>query len=274
MKTLVHLFEDSVRKYGNNNLLWEKKEEKYEPTNFNDAKKSVYKFAAGLLELGIKKGDKLALLSEGRNDWIYSELGVLYTGAVNVPLSIKLDSQEIKFRLNHSEARMLIISRNQEKKLVEIKDELPLLEKKILLDEKENLNENEILFSEICQKGDLFLQKNIEEFISRWQSIEENDYANICYSSGTTADSKGIILSHLNYYTNIYQAKSLLTIPEHFITLLILPWDHAFAHTAGVYTFIGFGAGIASIQVGKSPMETLRNIPTNIREIKPHMILT
>ena len=274
MQTLVHLFEDSVRKYGDNNLLWEKKSDKYEATNFRETKNFVYKFAAGLIELGVEKGDKLALLSEGRNDWVYSELGILYTGAINVPLSVKLDSKEIKFRLNHSEARMLIVSSNQAKKLLEIKDELPFIEKIILLDEKESLNEKEIFFSEICRKGELYLQNHKEKFTSRWQSVSENDYANICYSSGTTADSKGIILSHLNYFTNIEQAKSLVEIPESFITLLILPWDHAFAHTAGVYTFIAFGAAIASIQVGKTPMETLRNIPKNIREIKPSMILS
>ncbi|MCK7519564.1 MAG: AMP-binding protein [Ignavibacteriales bacterium] len=66
------------------------------------------------------------------------------------------------------------------------------------------------------------------------------------YTSGTTADPKGIILTHGNYVTNIYQAYSLMDIPSFYKTLLILPWDHSFGHTCGIYAFMGKGASIAS----------------------------
>jgi long-chain acyl-CoA synthetase len=65
-----------------------------------------------------------------------------------------------------------------------------------------------------------------------------------------------------------------MDVPEWYTTLLILPWDHAFAHTAGIYTLIASGASMASIQVGKTPMETLKNIPQNIKEIKPVFLLS
>jgi len=104
--------------------------------------------------------------------------------------------------------------------------------------------------------------------------VQEDDYANICYTSGTTADPKGIILSHRNYVANIEQAMSLFSIPRYWTTLLILPWDHAFAHTCGIYSLMSYGASIASIQVGETPMETLKNIPVNIKENRPYLLMS
>lgn len=275
MKTINHFFEENVNRFPDNIYMWEKKGDKYEGSTYAEIRQLVYQFAAGLISLGIKKGDRIALLSEGRNDWVVSELGILYTGAVNVPLSVKLgDPSEIKFRLAHSGSKMVIVSRNQARKLKPIKNDLNDLEKIILLDAEEKYEKDEILFADVLKKGIDYLKANEKEFEKTWKSVKENDYANISYTSGTTADPKGIILSHLNYVANVEQAYSLMDIPESYKTLLILPWDHSFAHTGGIYCFMGKGASIASIQVGKTPMETLKNIPINIKEIKPSLMLS
>ena len=103
MRTLIQLFEDCVAKYSDNVFLLEKKNNKYKGATFKEVQEKVLQFAAGLISLGIQKGDRIALLSEGRNDWVYGELGIFYAGAVNVPLSIKLtEPSELKFRLVHS----------------------------------------------------------------------------------------------------------------------------------------------------------------------------
>jgi len=90
MKTIIELLESSAQKYGNNPYLLEKKTDKYESITYKETKEQAYKTAAGLLALGIKKGDRIALLSEARTDWVISELGILHAGAVSVPLSITL----------------------------------------------------------------------------------------------------------------------------------------------------------------------------------------
>ncbi len=94
MKTIVDFFEESVDKYGNNPFIWEKIGDKYESTSYLELREQVYSFAAGLISIGLKKGDRVALISEGRNDWVIAELGILYAGAVNVPLSVKLDEKD------------------------------------------------------------------------------------------------------------------------------------------------------------------------------------
>lgn len=275
MQTLIQLFEESVRKFPNNPYLLEKKNNSFEPETYSQVRERVYHFAAGLMSLGVKRGDRLALLSEGRNDWVISELGIMYTGAINVPLSVKLgDASEISFRLLHSGTKMIVVSGNQAIKLKKLKNEISGLEKVIILDETGELDEKDILFSDVIERGKKFLETNKAEFEKTYLAIEGNDYANICYTSGTTADPKGIILTHRNYTANIEQSLTLMEVPEWYSTLLILPWDHAFAHTTGIYTLMRAGASLASIQVGKTPMETLKNIPINIKETKPVFLLS
>jgi len=274
-RTLPQLFEESVKKYSKNILMWEKTSDKYEGTTYVQMQKLVHQFAAGLQVVGLNKGDRSALISEGRNDWVIAELGVLFSGAINVPISVKVDEpNDLKFRLAHSGCKMVIVSKNHRAKIQAIKNDLPDLEKIILLDEANDQDKDEISKSDLMKCGEEYLKKHQKEFDKRWQSIKENDYANICYTSGTTADPKGIILTHRNYTSNVEQSTALLPIPERYVSLLILPWDHAFAHTCGIYTLMKNGASMAAIKIGKTQIETLRNVPLNIKEVKPSFLLS
>jgi long-chain acyl-CoA synthetase len=276
MKSLIQFFEESVERYSNNVFLWEKPNDKYEGTTYGETKKQVYEFAAGLIKLGIKKGDRLSLISEGRNNWVIGEMGVLYTGAINVPLSVKLNPEEIKFRINHSGARMILVSSIQAQKLKVVLDQCPTIEKVIHYDTQEEYAPNEIHFNEVRKLGREWLETpaNMSYFNELSHGIKPSDFANICYTSGTTADPKGIILSHGNYVSNVYQSYSLMDIPSFYKTLLILPWDHSFGHTCGIFAFMGKGASIASVKTGKTPMETLRNLPVCLKEIKPNLLMS
>ncbi len=276
MKSLIQFFEESVEKYESNVYMWEKPQDKYEGTTYGETKKQVYEFAAGLMCLGIKKGDRLSLVSEGRNSWVVGELGILYAGAMNVPLSVKLTPEEIKFRINHSESRMVLVSSIQAQKIKHIIDECKTIEKIIHFDTQEEYSAREIHFNEVRKIGREWLEsaENKARFEETSKSIKPSDFANICYTSGTTADPKGIILTHGNYVTNVYQAYSLIDIPSFYKTLLILPWDHSFGHTCGIFAFMGKGASIASVKTGKTPMETLRNLPSCLKEIKPNLLMS
>jgi len=277
MKTIIQMFDESVSKFGNNTFLWEKKSDKFEPLTYVETQKQVLRLAAGLTALGLKKEDKMALLSEGRNAWIIGELAILHTGAVNVPLSIKLEeSNDLLFRLKHSESRFIMVSGTQLKKIRSIIQDLPLIEKIIILDPQATYEKNEISVDDVYAMGDDYLSdpENKKNLIAIAQSIQNDDLANISYTSGTTADPKGIMLSHRNYTANVEQAMSLIKITPEWSNLIILPLDHCFAHVAGFYTFMAYGANVATVQVGKTPMETLKNIPINIKEFKPYVMMS
>ena len=104
MNSIIDLLENSVRKYGDNTYILEKKTDQYEGITYTETQEQVHQVAAGLLSLGINKGDRIALLSESRTDWVISELGILHAGAVSVPLSILFkEGIDLQFRLDHSE---------------------------------------------------------------------------------------------------------------------------------------------------------------------------
>jgi long-chain acyl-CoA synthetase len=274
-RTLPRLLEDSAARYPNNVLMWEKRGEAYEPATYVQMRDRIHVFGAGLMALGLNKGDRVALISEGRNDWVMSEMGLLYAGAIDVPISVKVDEpSDLKFRLSHAECRFVIVSRGHVDKIRKIKNDLPRLEKIIVLDELRSFETDEIFAGEILRKGETFLTASRAAFEDRWRSVQESDYANICYTSGTTADPKGIILTHRNYTANCEQSLDLVRCEEDWVCLIILPWDHAFAHTCAVYTLMMRGASMASIQAGKTALETMRNIPINIKETRPHILLS
>lgn len=275
MKTIIDLFEDSVLKYSDNIYLYQKTNGEYKGSSYSEVKETVLKVAAGLLTLGIQPGDRVALLSEGRNAWIIGELAILYTGACCVPLSVKLDAAtDLKFRLRHSGSRMIMVSALQASKIEGIRDMLPELETIIYLDEKPADHIGDYTYSELLNRGDEFLKTNRNELEKRIAGVKPDDLANISYTSGTTADPKGIMLTHLNYATNVKQALTLMDIPSTHRTLAMLPWDHSFAHTACLYCFMAMGASVGSVQTGKTAIEAIKNAPVNIKELKPHIIMS
>jgi long-chain acyl-CoA synthetase len=276
MRTLIELFESRVEQFSNNPLLWEKPNDRYISSTYSEIRQQVYDFGAGLFSLGLQKGERVGLLSEGRNNWLVSELSIFYCGAVNVPLSVKLESPELKFRLAHSGSKIVIVSAGQASKIADIIEELPEIDYIIHIDPIENPGAKDLSFEVIKAQGRDFLasEENKKKFESVWKNVQPDDLANISYTSGTTADPKGIMLTHVNYTVNVIQANTVLEISADYKTLAVLPWDHSFAHTACLYTFMYRGASIGSVQTGKTPMETLRNVPVNIQEFKPDILMS
>jgi long-chain acyl-CoA synthetase len=273
--TLPWLFETSVQRFSSNPFMWEKHDGTYEATTYAAARTRVHQCAGGFIALGLRPGDRVALISEGRNDWVVAELGILYAGAINVPLSVKLDEPaDLRFRLAHAGCRMAVVSGNQAQKVISLRSDLPNLETIIHFDPPATPGSGEIAFESLVRQGVAYLEQHAAGLEERWRSVKETDIANICYTSGTVADPKGVLLSHRNYTANVAQGTALYPLPEHFVTLLILPWDHAFAHTCGVYAVAATGSSFASVETGKTPMETLRNIPVNIREVRPTFLMS
>lgn len=275
-KTIVDVFENSVLKYPDNTFLMEKVGDVWTNTSYSQVKSLVYRLGAGLVSIGVQKGDNIALLSEGRNLWIVSELAMFYAGAVNVPLSVKLEeSNDLLFRLQHGDAKYIIVSGSQLQKVKPIVAQLPLLKKIIVLDEQPTYSDNEIFVDDVMSMGDDYLKSvSLDDFLAVGRSIQNDDLATITYTSGTTSDPKGVCLSHRNYTANVEQCLSRVPIDDTWRTLIILPLDHCFAHVVGFYVMMMQGASCATVQVGKTPIETLKNIPLNIKEIKPHFILS
>ena len=159
------------------------------------------RIGAGLVALGIERGDRVAILAEGCNNWIISELGLLYAGAVSVPLSIKLEeANDLMFRLKHSDSKLIFVSNHQLRKVRTIVNDLPDLKNIIVWgDVKDGLQEGEMSLETLKAMGDEYLKENKESFLEIGRAVQNNDIATITYTSGTTADPKGVVLTHRNY---------------------------------------------------------------------------
>ena len=273
--TILEFVDRYTSQFASNTFLREKVDGVWTETSFEQTRMQSRTLAAAFMALGLDKGDRVSLLSEGRNLWVLSELGILYAGGVNVPLSIKLEeSNDLLFRIRHSDSRFVVVSAQQLPKVRKILADLPLVEKVIILDDLKEYGDKEMGISEFRALGEAFLAEREGELEARSKSVGPDDYANISYTSGTTADPKGVLLTHRNYTANVEQGASVISLDEGDVMLIILPLDHCFAHVAGFYTMMYHGGSIATVPVGKNALATLRNVPVAINEVRPMAMLS
>lgn len=271
--TIIDFVNEYVDKYQNDTYLREKVDGVWTETSFIKTRDEARLIAAGFMSLGLNKGDKVSLLAEARPMWVITEFGILFAGGVDVPLSYKLESDyDLTFRINHSDSRFIVASEMEIEKVRRVIAQCPAIEKVIVMDDIP-LQEGEIYLKDVRETGVKFIEEHPGELEARMASVGPDDYANISYTSGTTADPKGILLTHRNYTANVAQGASVISIDRGDIMLIILPMDHCFAHVAGLYTMMSYGGSIATVP-GKTPQAQLRNIIPTMKEIKPQVMLT
>ncbi len=271
--TIIDFVNEYVDKYQNETYLREKVDGVWTETSFIKTRDEARLIAAGFMSLGLNKGDKVSLLAEARPMWVIAEFGILFAGGVDVPLSYKLESDyDLTFRINHSDSRFIVASEMEIEKVRRVIAQCPAIEKVIVMDDIP-LQEGEIYLKDVREAGVKFIEEHPGELEARMASVGPDDYANISYTSGTTADPKGILLTHRNYTANVAQGASVININRGDIMLIILPMDHCFAHVAGLYTMMSYGGSIATVP-GKTPQAQLRNILPTMKEIKPQVMLT
>lgn len=271
--TIIDFVNEYVDKYQNDTYLREKVDGVWTETSFIKTRDEARLIAAGFMSLGLNKGDKVSLLAEARPMWVIAEFGILFAGGVDVPLSYKLElDYDLTFRINHSDSRFIVASEMEIEKVRRVIAQCPAIEKVIVMDDIP-LQEGEIYLKDVREAGVKFIEEHPGELEARMASVGPDDYANISYTSGTTADPKGILLTHRNYTANVAQGASVINIDRGDIMLIILPMDHCFAHVAGLYTMMSYGGSIATVP-GKTPQAQLRNILPTMKEIKPQVMLT
>jgi long-chain acyl-CoA synthetase len=289
-RTVFRMLEEAARDWTNDPYALRKTDKGYEATTFSQAKAKARRFGAWLLSCGYSKGDNLALIGEGSPEWICGEFGVMCAGLVSVPLSIKLLSEEIPFRLNHSEAKAILTTHNQLEKVL---DSFASVDSKtirvVYLDDDVEWGKAQAMkrgvagerftgFAQAMKNGQKLIEDPGSGMTARLDAIaadtEEDDVVTISYTSGTTGNPKGIMLTHLNYWSNCHDAVEMFELPVHYRTLLILPVDHSFAHTVGLYTALVRGIALYFVDSRGGGIATLRNIPINMQETKPTFLFT
>jgi long-chain acyl-CoA synthetase len=285
-RTVLRMLDEAAEKWANAPYAVRKTDAGWVPVSFRQARERSREFAAWLISTGARKGDAVAVLAEGSPEWILGEFGLLMAGCVSVPLSIKLLEEEIPFRLNHSHAKSILTTKNQLKKVlgsfrgvedrtirVVYLDNDPAWARGVAVEQ--GIPADRVVgFDEARDAGREALPSVGQALDSRIASIDEEDTVTICYTSGTTGNPKGIMLTHLNYWTNCHDAVKAVPLEPGWRTLIILPVDHSFAHTAGLYTALLCCVTLSFVDSRGGGIGTLRNIPINLLETRPHFLFT
>lgn len=286
-KTVIDLLHEGAKNYGDMPYLGGKTDKGYVTCSFKEADRLSSVFAAALAGRGFKKGDNISILSEGRPAWVIGEFGVLKAGCVSVPLSTKLSEDEIVFRLDHSESKALLVSENNFQKASESLKKakskpvlIVITEKNSVLQEtvaKYSLTADDVLYYDdlIIEGEKLLSEREFQNKLAQIeQSLSEDDTVTISYTSGTTGNPKGIMLSHRNYIHNAVNSMRLVATEKGWKSLIMLPLDHSFAHTVGLYIFLIKGMTMYFVDARGGPMAALRNLPNNLKEVNSDILLT
>ena len=268
-QTLAELAQRAFSDYAAQDCLGVKNKESkaYEYATYAKVGERVKNVACGLLELGLARGERLAILAENRPEWAICDLACQMLGVVSVPLFATLPPSQAKgILLDCGASAVLVSGVSQLQKIAAIYEELPDLQHVFTMDEIED----QTSFSQLEQRGIEYSKSNPTEYESTWPAAETNDVATIIYTSGTTGTPKGVMLSHRNIIANVEAVGDALR--EHYgamkseVFLSFLPLAHIYERSAGFFLPLRLGAAIAYC-------ESLGTVAANLKEARPTLMM-
>jgi len=265
--TLTQLFFDAIATYRKSDALQVKVNGRYVPISHETLETRVRRTALGLDELGIRPGDRFAILSENRPEWAIADLACLMTGVADVPVYPNLPSDQIAYILRDSGAVGIFASTpEQVAKITPIRGQCPALR-------------HVISFADSAAGADMTLaaleasgaaadtEARRAAYVDRAKAVRPDDMATIIYTSGTTGEPKGVMLTHDNIYSNVYASRAAIPFGGADVALSFLPLSHIFERMAGHYLFIATGTSIAYA-------ESVDTVPFNLTEVRPTLVLS
>ncbi|MDE2755246.1 MAG: AMP-binding protein, partial [Acidobacteriota bacterium] len=264
-QTLVDLFEEAVTHKSRPDALLVKRDGDFQPLSSTEVRSQVQGMIAGLVNLGAEPGDRIALLSENRPEWLVSDLAILSAGAINVPVYPTLPSNQIEGLLNDAGVKIIILSTPEQlEKIREIQSKIPSLQVTVVMDLEESESDSLRSFDSLREEGEQAWQSDPAAYEKVRQGIGPQDVATIIYTSGTTGPPKGVMLSHANVVANVLELSRVFDFDHRDKVLSLLPLSHIFERVAH-YLMFYCGVSIAYA-------ESIEKVPVNMQEVKPTVV--
>ena len=232
--SITGLLDRSVKLFASQMALHAHDGKKFQGITYSELGKTVRSFGHGLMEMGLEKGESVALVSENRPEWGIAYLGILFAGAVTVPLDSALKPSELKHILRESKAKMVVASSRYLSDMEEALAEIGSLQKVVSMDNEQR--ENVVPFQTVIENGD--------QTSKELSYPNEEDLASLIFTSGTTGSSKGVMLTHRNIVSDIWGIFQVLDIYPEDNFLSVLPLHHTFECTCGFLVPLAAGAEI------------------------------
>jgi long-chain acyl-CoA synthetase len=264
-QTIVDLFEEAVTHKSRTDALLVKRKDNFQPLSSAEVRSQVEGMVAGLMDLGVEGGDRIALLSENRPEWLVADIAILSAGAINVPVYPTLPSNQIESLLNDAGVKIIILSTAEQlEKIREIQSKVPTLQATVVMDLEEPESDSLRSFANLQDQGRQAWQRDSAAYLKVRQGIDPQDVATIIYTSGTTGPPKGVMLSHANIVANLLELSRVFDLDHKDRVLSLLPLSHIFERVAH-YLMFYCGVSIAYA-------ESIEKVPINMQEVQPTVV--
>ncbi len=271
-KTLISIFLDSVAQHRKPALFMRRLADtagrgRWESLSSERARADVESLALGLAALGVRRGDRVALLSENRYEWAVTDLATLGQGAVTVPIYPTLTAPQCRYILDNAEARVCVLSNAaQLEKLLAVADALPRLTTLVVMDPPPASRDSRVsAWSAVHADGERRLAADPNEFRALADATRPGDLATIIYTSGTTGEPKGAMLTHENIASNVEACLRVVELKSTDSCLSFLPLCHIFERMAGLYAMLAAGATIAYAR-------SVDTVAADAQEVRPTIL--
>lgn len=231
----------------------------FEPVAYKDLFNTALNIGGGLLSLGVKRGDHIGIISDNRKEWQQSSMGIMCIGAADVPRGCDATEHDLKFILSTAECKIVFAENStQIKKILNLKNDLPVLEQLICF-EKINDSEKDLaaslnvklsLYDEILELGKNFRNENPNKVEDELELGQEEDIACLIFTSGTTGEPKGVMLTHKNFLSQLDDLKIRIFLYPGDKAICVLPVWHAFQRLCEYVVLCQAGAICYSKPVG------------------------
>jgi long-chain acyl-CoA synthetase len=264
--TLTGLFFQAADRFGDKAAYQSIRDGGLVDISYREAYSLAMAVAGGLHALGIAPGERVALLSENRAEWSQSDWGALLAAVPDVPIYSTLTAPQVGYILNDSGARVVFASTDEQLvKALAAKQLCPQEIQVVVFDPVPDLPEGVLAWDAFLRMGEEALKELGEDhFRARAEAVQPEDVATILYTSGTTGEPKGVVLTHNNLYTNLRACLAVIPVYPTDVTLSFLPLSHVFQRTAD-YFFFSEGCTVAYARSLKTIAEDLTLVrPTKV----------